>query len=144
MEAEARSEHLSDRETVEVLSGMHMLERAGVHARFAAVVSCLRTGAVQVMAHKHLQRRIEKWVRARGMPSDEDTKADSLKAAMQSSFDEPDLAPQSLSGHEEEGAPVPGSPGASTTAPSTVGASTIGPSSIHKLVRPLFSFYYDG
>ena len=106
----------------------------------ACLCGCLTKDAIQVMAHKHLQRRIEKWVCARGMPSDEDTKADSLKAAMQSSFDEPDLAPPSLSGHEGDGVPVPGSPGASTTAPSTVGASTIGPSSIHKLVWPLTVF----
>ncbi len=91
----------------------------------------------QVMAHKHLQRRIEKWVRARGMPhDDEESMADSLKAAMQSSFDEPDLCARSLGGLEDHGA-APGSPGASTTAPSTVGASTIGPSSIHKMVRLL-------
>ena len=82
------------------------------------------------MAHKHLQRRIEKWVRAQGMAPDEDSTVDSLKAAVHSSFEESDLAqppPQHV-------IPVPGSPGAST-APSTVGASTIGPSSIHKKVQ---------
>lgn len=91
---------------------------------------CVRTGASQVMAHKHLQRRIEKWVRARGMIPDEESTVDSLKAAVHSSFDEADMAQPS----PEHGNPVPGSPGAST-APSTVGASTIGPSSINKKVR---------
>lgn len=82
------------------------------------------------MAHKHLQRRIEKWVRARGMTPDEESTVDSLKAAVHSSFDESNLAQPP----REDGIPVPGSPGAST-APSTVGASTIGPSSINKKVR---------
>ncbi|EIE23667.1 U-box-domain-containing protein [Coccomyxa subellipsoidea C-169] len=96
----------------------------------------VRLSTTKVMAHKHLQRRIEKWVRTRGMPhDDEESMADSLKAAMQSSFDEPDLCARSLGGLEDHGA-APGSPGASTTAPSTVGASTIGPSSIHKMSKP--------
>ncbi|BDA47586.1 probable protein SENSITIVITY TO RED LIGHT REDUCED 1 at N-terminal half [Coccomyxa sp. Obi] len=91
----------------------------------------VRLSTTKVMAHKHLQRRIEKWVRARGMTPDEESTVDSLKAAVQSSFDESDLAPPP----PENGIPVPGSPGAST-APSTVGASTIGPSSIHKMSKP--------
>lgn len=89
------------------------------------------------MAHKHLQRRIDKWVRSRGMHVDEDSMAesDSLKAAMQPSFEEPDEAPP----FSDIGLSQPGSPGASTTATSIAGASTVGPSSINKRVSMLYA-----